>query len=215
MTLPIYPNPIVARTWQGQWNDGVTVESIRTVAPTGLVVPVEYVTNQVLRVANEGGDNELIYRLIRTATEQAEVYTQRALIPQTWQLILSGFPASGRIVLPRLPVISVESFSYLDGDGESHTLSGSPAEYLIVTGKRVEVRPLVGESWPTSVYSVPNAVTITYRAGYQHVNQIPAEIITGICLMVGELYKQRTMSVHAVHNTPSVLQPERFWRQVY
>jgi hypothetical protein len=32
--------------------------------------------------------------------------------------------------------------------------------------------------------------------------------------MAGELYKQRTLSVHAVHNTPALLDLKRFWRQV-
>ena len=36
----------------------------------------------------------------------------------------------------------------------------------------------------------------------------------GIGLMVGEMYKLRSLSVHAVHNTPSALDLKRFWRPV-
>lgn len=205
------------------WDDGITWFSARTVEPEDLPLSVEYVRDKVLRVANGTFEDTFIEQLIKAATEEAEHWTQRALMPQTWVLRLSGFPWGG-IALPRPPLIEIESFAYTNGDGDTVALDVvSPADYRIIPSghlSKAQLWPLQDASWPTAL-SHGDSVEITYRAGYEPADVSPASapipdlILTGICLMVGELYKLRSLSVHTGHNSAAQLQLDRFWKRVY
>lgn len=200
------------------WDDGVTWFVRRTVEPTSLPLSKHFVADQVLRLADTSAELDYVTSLITAATEAAERDTRRALMPQTLEMVLSGFPASGRIVLERPPLIEVTSVSYYDAAGDVQQLAVSPSDFDTVPSGfvgKAEIRPLEGASWPsTSVRG--DAVTVTYEAGYEDTDDMTFSLIkAGIALMVGELYKQRTLSVHAVRNAPSVLDLKRFWRPVF
>jgi uncharacterized phiE125 gp8 family phage protein len=199
------------------WDYGMAPAQVKVVTPpTEEPVSVTYVRDTVLRADATDVEDEAIRRWIKAAREVCEYETGRALMTQTLALVMDRFPYS-EIQLPFPPLQSVESISYVDENGDDQDYGGSPAEYIVSTSgrdSRAIVRPIYGESF-TGTRSQPNAVTITYIAGYASAEDLPEEIITGICLMVGELYKQRTLSVHAVHNTPSLLQTRRFWKRVW
>jgi len=199
------------------WDDGVLWSTRRTVAPTQLPMRTEYVYDQVLRGACEDADEEFVTNAIRAFADDAEHETQRALMPQTWEMVLDGFPASGQIVLQRPPLIAVTSLQYYDADNELQDLAVSPAEFAVVPSGRYTkaiVRPIDGESFP-STYGRPDAVTVTYEAGYEDVNDPElAKINIGIALAVGEFYKLRSLSVQGLNYTPAVLQTSRFWTKV-
>lgn len=196
------------------WDWGVRWFTRRTVDPTTLPVTVEYIREHVLRTANEEHEDPHLERLIKAATDACEDATHEALMPQTWELTLSGFPC-GAIVLPRPPLVSVTTLAYVDDDGDDQVLAGSPAEYEVIPSGRfakAKLTPLFDATWPDTRVQL-DAVTVTYEAGYATAEDIPERYITGICLMVGELYKQRSLSVQSViQNVPAVLQLERFWR---
>lgn len=196
------------------WDWGVRWFTRRTVDPTDLPIDVAYVRDHHLRVASGTAEDALIERLIRAATDACEDATHEALMPQTWALTLSGFPC-GEIVLPRPPLMNVTSFAYVDEDGDPQTLAGSPAEYEVVPSGRfakAKLTPVFDGVWPSTRVQA-DAVTVTYQAGYASADVIPERYIQGICLMVGELYKQRSLSVqNTIQNVPAVLGLERFWR---
>lgn len=199
------------------WDDGIRWRTVRSVAPTDLPWDLDVLGDQLLRTVNGDAEYDALTSYLRTATMAAEHDTQRAIMPQTWQMILSGFPA-WRIVVERPPLIEVVSLQYYDGDNATQELAVSPAEFdVLPSGEytKAEIRPLDGETFP-STYSRPDAVTLTYRCGFEDEDDpILSEIKTGIALMVAELYKQRSLSVHEVRNAPSTLQLTRFWRRVY
>lgn len=204
------------------WDRGIRYTDVVTVSPTALPLSVAYVRDEVLRVANGSVEDTHIERLIEAATAQAEEETGLALMPQTRRMTLTGF-AGDRIVLPRAPLIAVTALSYIDTAGATQTLTGSPAEYRVKPSSRwsrAEVWPLENTQWPSTA-SVPSAVVIDYECGYALDEAfsppevtIPFDILQGIELMVAELYKQRSLSVHAVHNTASVLDLRRFWKHI-
>lgn len=214
---PLCSCPTGTTTSQTAWDAGITWRSLRTVHPIDPVLDTDYVRDKVLRVLNGTIEDEHIQNLIIEATEAAEEETQRALMPQTWQMILSGFP-SGDIVLERPPLIEVTSFSYLDTNGDSQTLAVSPLAFQVVpSGKyrKARLRPLSNESWPSTI-STEDAVTITYRAGYDDERDPQLLLIArGVALMVAELYKTRTLSVVGTSVSQATLHLERFWRKVY
>ncbi len=190
------------------WDAGVRWFSRRTVAPTANVVSVAFVTDSVLKSPNGDMEDPLIEAYIAAATDMAEDDTQRALKPQTWEMVLSAFPASGRIVLERPPLIGYPTITYYDGDNVLQTLSGSPALVDVVTSGRyskAEVRPLDGASWPSTMGRL-DAVVVTYRAGFEDENDPELlKIAAGIGLKVAELYDQIDKKIDY----------SRFWRKVY
>src|SRR3990172_9406936 len=73
-------------------------------------------------------DDTLIDRLIIVARQLGEAHTGRAFITQTWDLKLDAFPA-GRIRLPKAPLSSISSVTYLDTNGASQTWDSG--DYLV------------------------------------------------------------------------------------
>jgi uncharacterized phiE125 gp8 family phage protein len=199
------------------WDDGVAWYSQLVTAPTDLPLDLGFVGGDLLRVTNGGEENRALEFYIQAATSAAEDVTKRALMPQTWALILNKFPA-GPIVLPRPPLIEVTSVAYYDTDDVAQTLTASPAEYVVAPSghySKARVFPVDGTSWP-STSTRPDAVTVTFECGYESEDDPVFGLIkTGIGIMVGELYKQRTLSVQQPNNTSAQLGIERFWRPVY
>jgi uncharacterized phiE125 gp8 family phage protein len=100
------------------------------------------------------------------------------------------------IYLPRPPIQSVLSVTYLDGDGNTSTLydtTGSPQidSALVVDTKSAPGRivPVQNGSWPAT-YDQINAVTIQYRAGYGDDGQnVPGPLLAAMKLILGHLYE--------------------------
>jgi uncharacterized phiE125 gp8 family phage protein len=109
----------------------------------------------------------LITMLITAGREWAENFTGRAFITQTWERKYDlGFP--DEIELPKPPVQSVTSVTYIDGNGVTQTLSPSLYITSLSTGPYAmpgRIVPAYGQSWP-STRSVPDAVTVRYVCGY-------------------------------------------------
>jgi hypothetical protein len=129
--------------------------------------------------------------------------------------VLSGFPCR-YIELPRPPVIEIDAIDYYDENDALQSLSGSPTNYLLVDGGdigKATIEPLPGESFPSTACR-RDAVTVTYRAGYEGKSAQLELVRTGMTLMIAELYKQRSLSVAGTSVVPAVLGLEYFWRPV-
>lgn len=150
-----------------------------------------------LRIDTSTTDEDaLVTALIQAARETVETYTHRAIPAQTWDLKLDGFTAheyfeDGAIWLPKPPVSSVTSVTYLDGAGASQTWTATTGWLSdLPTGpwaRRARIYPAFGVSWPAT-YGVPNAVTIRFVAGY---TSVPEAIKAGMKLLIGHWYQNR------------------------
>ncbi len=100
-------------------------------------------------------------RILRTATRDVERITRRALITQTWQLVLDEFPSE--IKIPRPPLQSLTIY-YKDGNGNSQLLASS--EYQIEHTTPACVEPAYGKAWPATRSETSDAVTVTFVAGF-------------------------------------------------
>lgn len=138
-------------------------------------------------------DDTLIAALIVAAREHAERFTHRALITQTWDWSVDGFPAI--IVLPKPRLVSVTSITYMDSVGNSQTLAVSN---YTVDGKSEPGRivPAFGNQWPVT-QGVINAVTVRFVAGYGDASAVPQGIKQAMLLMVGHWYDHREAVAHA------------------
>lgn len=157
------------------------------VAPT--VEPVD-VTTALLQVRQDGTppDQALIVMLISSARRLAEHETGRALVTQTWQLVLDAFPA-GAIALPRAPLQAVSSVSYLDTAGVVQTLPAGKYKVDAV-GEPGRIAPAYGESWPATRADL-NAVTIQFDAGYGAAAAVPDPIKTWMLAHISYWYDNR------------------------
>lgn len=182
------------------------------------------VRDQHLRsaIGDEADENAYVTRLMTASWRRAERKTRRALFAQQWRLSLDRFPVSGVIVLPKPPLQSVDSITYVDEDGVEQTWGGSPLPYVVQapsgpTAGYAMVRLAYDGTWPTARCQ-PGAVTVTFTCGYPAtgspaVADVPEDITHGRLLFIGELYKQRSESVHAFNQNPAVISADSLWLQ--
>lgn len=161
-------------------------------------------------------DDDLISSMITSARTSCERRMQRSILPQSWVLTQSSFrhpwvdhhahwehgliidPAWYRmrchgypdsVVLPQTPIRAVTSVTYLDATMQRVTLDPS-AYRLAVIGEQLAMLRPVGAPWPQTARE-PDAVVVTYDAGWATPEQIPAPIISWIKLHLGALYENR------------------------
>lgn len=139
----------------------------------------------------DGADEDsVITALIEAAREQCEEYLRRTILDSIIQLRLDYFHAE-RFCLPRGPVRSIESVSYLDTDGVNTALDQST--YTLLTGRELDEITLgYGKTWPATL-TQPGAVTIDYAAGMalNDGTGAPAPVVHAIKLLVGHLFENR------------------------
>ena len=151
-----------------------------------LVTPV--LAETYLRIT-VGSEDTLVQHLLEVATAYAEDYTRRALLTQQWQATIDNgaLPADGVIDLPRPPLQSVESITYLDDDGASQTLSTS--NYTVDI--KSEPGRIYFQDMP-SIKATLNALTINYTAGYGDAGtDVPRRIQQAVLLMINHFYELR------------------------
>lgn len=205
------------------WDDGMRWHLERLEAPDmgyDALVLAE-IRDQHIKAGD--GQDDWLYKAWLVTYRRAEMVMRRPLIPQTWALVMDRFPRCGPIVVPKSPLLGVTAIEYVDADGAVQTLTGSPADFTVIAPngpnpKRGEIHPLYDETWP-STRAVPDAVTVTFTCGYPltltspQVADVPEDITHARLLLLGELYKQRSLSVHAFNQNPSIVQADTIWKE--
>lgn len=152
--------------------------------------------------------------LVNTAWGEAERVTQRALTRQQATLSLSGFPSGNAIEFPSPPFVSLDGVDYLDEDGATQVWGGSPAAWQVqgigALRQRGRLALVPSGSWPSVGSGYVSPVVITYTCGYAY-GEVPSEIIHGMLLMIGELYKLRTETVQGVSSTQAYVTARALW----
>lgn len=168
----------------------------RTGDPPVHPVTREQVKQHLRREASWVEDDELIDGYIAAATAHVEKVSGRSLVEQTWVLKLPYFPCE--IELPRPKVLSITSIAYVDSAGAPQTLSA--ANYALHGDEyQALVAESYGNTWP-STREQPDAVTVTYLAGYaktgagtsgspyDYRTPVPAPLRQAILLKVQAMY---------------------------
>lgn len=131
-------------------------------------------------------DDAMLMSLITAARMMAEQITGRALITQTWLYKINEWP-TGSLVLPKPPVQSVTSISYIDSAGDSQVWDSANYE-VFLDDLCPRVAPVYGGTWPTPQPQI-DAITVTYVAGYGLTGlAVPEPINQAILLMIDRLY---------------------------
>lgn len=205
--------------WTGRvWHPSAPVHwrIDQIVAPTADVLDLSLVRDGHLRVTNGTAEDTIIQAYIDAAVDHAETYLQRPLAPRTLKLVLDRFPWENVVELPRPPVIEIISFEYIDSDGHTQTFDSSNYIVSLPSGPKAapaRITLKTGSCWPTTCYAA-DAVQITYRAGYTdgaspEGANVPTLIKQACLLLVGEFYKQRSVSVSGLSvSAKAVVQAE-------
>lgn len=140
--------------------------------------------------------------LIKSARQDAENYVDRALITQTWDLKAESFDellVGSYILVPKPPLVSVTSITYVDTVGTSQTWASgnytvdAPAGPQAMHGR---IARAYGISFPAT-RSVINAVTVRFVAGYGAASAVPQPLKQAMLLLIGHMYENRESVVVA------------------
>lgn len=141
---------------------------------------------------DETDEDEYLEELIKTAREQVENYTGRAIITQTWDYYIPGWPRCNFIKLPYGNLQTISEVAWKDTDGDSTPLT-LITDYLVETngdqcGKIVLPFSV---TWPTWTLYPSNPIAIRYIAGWTTADLVPMALKSAIKLWVAKLYESR------------------------
>jgi len=138
-----------------------------------------------LRVDHDD-ENSYITVLIQAARETVEKHTNRSLITQTRVMKMDYFPLESQIYLLNGPVQTGVTVQYYNASG---VLTSFTDFWEDVDSDIARIVP--EDYWPET-YDKPNAVVITYDAGYGDAStNVPAPLRQAMLLLIAHFYENR------------------------
>ncbi|MTH96648.1 head-tail connector protein [Roseibium sp. RKSG952] len=141
-----------------------------------------------------GEHDALITSLVAAATSHLDGWSGilgRCLVNQQWSVAFGGFPYDRYLRLP-FPDVDPDSVtvSYFDSDNQEQVL---PADRWHLAEMASGSRLMLAQMWFwPSVCDQPDAVTVTFTAGYGALgSDVPDAIRHAILLLVGHFYENR------------------------
>lgn len=135
-------------------------------------------------------DDTYITNLIKAARRQAEKYSNRVFIDQTWKMYLSEFP-SDQITIHKAIINSITSIKYYDTNNSLQTITSTNYESVIEDEDQWPyILPIDTYDWPDT-YDKAKAVIIEFQAGWEDADAVPEDIKDAIKIMVAEMYEIR------------------------
>jgi len=186
----------------------VITSMLTVVTPSaGPVLDLDDVRRHVRAVSDT--ENALLESWVAAAAAYWEEQTGRPIMRTVYRLWLDGVPATvgtfpARIELPRPPLVSVDSLTYIASDGTetAFTDGASPetALWRAVTpaglyARRGWVEPLAGQGWPT-VRDQADALRIEFTAGYAETAADVPDLIRATLLLLVGTFEQFRSQVH-------------------
>lgn len=156
--------------------------------PTELAISLAEAKAQC-RVTHSAED-ALITSLIKAVTDRCEHVIGRAIMPQTWELVLDAFPTNEDIELLHPPIQSITSVKYIDALTANETTLANTQYSLDKDSEPGWLMPAYGVTWPSTL-PVANAVRIQYLAGYINADAVPDCIKQWMLLTVATYYSNR------------------------
>jgi len=135
---------------------------------------------------------EELERFITVVREDAENFTNRKFITQTWRYYLDRWPKADYIELPFNPLQSISSVKYTDLDGTETALVENTDFIVDKIGLKSKIVLPYSISWPTATLAIVNPIKIEAIYGYgDNPEDIPKRIIQAILIQVVDLYENR------------------------
>ncbi len=140
-------------------------------------------------------ENPTIYTMIKAATMHLDGINGVlgvALLQQTWKLVAPDWPC-GSLRLPIAPVRTIDSIKYFDSSNSEQTID--PLSYDLfedVIGPIVVFKPT---AILPAAYVRPDAIQVTFAAGYENRAAIPTPIKQHILELVANMFENREKTV--------------------
>lgn len=156
-------------------------------------------------------DDDALRVFIAAVRHRTENYLRKTLVTSTWELKVDAFDLV--LCLPMSPVQSITSVQYVDGDGDTQTLSSANYEF----DAQGRLQSSYGNVWPDT-RSQLDAVTVTYVAGKTHAGNVEPDIKLAMLLWIGasDLFRENTISGTIITTIPegakALLSPHRSWK---
>ena len=144
-------------------------------------------------VARANGSQDPWFKAtIKAATDYVQRYTSRQLVNATFDFQLDMFPCGVEpIYLPRAPLSSVTSVTYLDTSNVSTVWSSG--DYRVITSTDPGKITLGYQEVYPATYSVSGAITVRFVAGYgSTAASAPDSLKAAIKLLISHWFENRS-----------------------
>ena len=159
-------------------------------------------------------EDALIQSLITSARLHAETLTGRALITQSWRMVLDGWPRANVLTIPLGPLQSVTALRVYEDEDVLVTIDST--EYLVETAcipARLAMRGR--QSWPEPGRSI-GGIEIDLVVGYgDNAVDVPGALRQAILQIVGHWFAHREAvgigagAVHVPATVDALIAPYR------
>jgi uncharacterized phiE125 gp8 family phage protein len=126
---------------------------------------------------------------IQAAASHLETICNRRFLQQTWKLFLDGFPASGEIVLPYSPLVSVTHLKYTNTAGTQTTLPTT--EYAVSLRTPGVLRLKYNKTWPTDTLETTDPIEVQFVCGWSNAASVPLPLKQAIRMLASHFYENR------------------------
>jgi uncharacterized phiE125 gp8 family phage protein len=132
----------------------------------GLKIDTAYLCDEAA-----GAEDASLALVLDAAIDECQERMHRAILPQTWQMTLSRFPAALLLPYPRARAATVE---YQDSAGSWTVLA--PDEYDLIDTEPARIIPAYGTDWPATLARA-GAVRVTWQCWTW---SQPADVAAGV-----------------------------------
>lgn len=171
--------------------------------PTAQPISLEEVKEHLYIVVTDTTRDNYLTDVQDSAVDQFQSDAEYQVMSATYKQTLPDF-CYDYIEIPLIPVQSITEFLYYTDKTTTATLVQDTDFYLVKTDRYARLYPV--NSWPSSA-DRPDAVQITFVAGYSTQSQVPARLLHGLKFLIGH-YNENRQSVVVGPNVQEV--PESY-----
>lgn len=158
--------------------------------PTAQPISLEEVKEHLYIVVTDTTRDNYLSDIQDSVVDQFQSETEYQVMQATYKLTLPNFNFD-YIDIPLIPVQSISEFLYYTDATSTDTLVQDTDYYFVKTDRTARLYPV--NSWP-SAGDRPDAVQITFIAGYATQSQVPTRLLHGLKFLIGH-YNENRQSV--------------------
>lgn len=148
--------------------------------------PVSLAEAKAFLKVDDTAEDGLITTLIGAARLHVEGVTGKALLAQSWRIVLDDWPGGGAVKLPVTPLISVTAITAVDEHGGSHDIA--LAQFLSEPDRLIVPRVVTG----MPVLQARQGLEIDYVAGFgTEPGDVPADLRQALLGLVAHWFEHR------------------------
>ena len=154
--------------------------------------PVSLADARAFLRLDDTAEDGLVQTLVASARLHVEAVTGRAMLTQSWRLVLDGWPAERTIALPVGPVQALTAVTVFDRDDEPHDLDLAP--FSIQAGRLLLPQALEG----APALRQRLGLEIDYVGGHGDTAEaVPADLKHACLVLVGYWFEHRDAVIAA------------------